>query len=91
MRGAAICESEQTTSNLAIVAAVFARIAALINSTIIIEDGVRSLLPSYITKVSTQKYQPTFLFPFQAAQDLVNMLGSLQQWNEDVLRTNSSK
>jgi len=59
VRGATICESEQTTSNLAIVAAVFARIAALINNTIIIEDEVRSLLSSYVTIKSTQ-----LLFPF---------------------------
>ena len=43
VRGAAICESEQTRRNLAIVADVFARIAAFTDNTIIIEDGVRSL------------------------------------------------
>ena len=45
VRGAAICGSKQTTSNLAITAAVFARSAALINTPNIIGDGVRSLLP----------------------------------------------
>ena len=86
MRGAAICESEQTINNLAIVAAVFAKIAAFTNNTIIIEDEVRSLLLSYITIVSTH-----LLFPPQTGQGLVNMLGSLQLWNEDVLQANSSK
>ena len=89
MRCAAICESEQTTRNLAIVAVVFARIAEFPNNTIIIEDKVCSLPSSYITIVSTH-----LLFPpqtVQAVQDLVTILGDLQQWNEDVLRAYLSK
>ena len=86
MRGATICESEQTRRNLAIVADVFARIAAFTDNTIIIEDGVRSLVSSYVTIVSTH-----LLFSPQTVQDLVHILGSLQQWNEDVLRANSPK
>ena len=40
VRGAALSKSEQTSSNLAITAAVFAKSATLINPTIIIEDEV---------------------------------------------------
>ena len=86
VRGATICESEQTRRNLAIVADVFARIAAFTNNAIIIEDEVCSLPSSYVTIVSTH-----LLFPPQTAQVLVHILGGLQQWNEDVLRANSPK
>ena len=44
MRGATIGKQEQTTGNLAVVTAVFASSAALVNSTIVIEDRVGSLL-----------------------------------------------
>ena len=40
VRGAALSESEQTSSNLAITAAVFAKSATLINPTVSIEDEV---------------------------------------------------
>ena len=40
VRGAALSESEQTSSNLAITSAVFTKSATLINPTIVIEDGV---------------------------------------------------
>ena len=44
VRGATIGEQEQTTGNLAIVTAVFASSAALVNNTIVIEDRVGLLL-----------------------------------------------
>ena len=44
LRGATIGEQEQTIGNLAIVTAVFASSAALVNNTIVIEDRVGSLL-----------------------------------------------
>ena len=40
VRGAALSESEQTSSNLAITSAVFTKSATLINPTVVIEDGV---------------------------------------------------
>ena len=94
VRGAALSESEQTSSNLGITSAVFTKSATLINPTVIIEDGVGPLLAillvstcSYITIASINP-SPTSL---QAAQDQVGILGGLQQWKENVLQANASK
>ena len=59
VRGATIGEQEQTTGNLAIITAVFASSAALVNNTVVIEDRVGSLLyfqlrvDSYMTMILT--------------------------------------
>ena len=92
MRGAALSESEQTSSNLAITAAVFAKSATLINPTVIIEDEVGPprtilLVSSYITIAIINPSPPSL----QAVQDQVDILGDLQQWKENVLQANASK
>ena len=51
VRGAAINEQEQTTSNLAIVTAVFARSAALVNEMTIIPSTVSFALNNQISKI----------------------------------------
>lgn len=88
VRGAATSRSEQTTSNLAITAAVFMRVAELINTATIIQDEVY-ILSCLVCNNGFNFSSPCPLI--QTAQDLVSILGSLQEWNTDVLRTNASK
>ena len=59
VRGAATNVPEQTTSNLAITAAVFMRTAELINTTTIIQDEVCSLLSCF---VRNNGFDPSSLF-----------------------------
>ena len=50
VRGAAINEQKQTTGNLATVAAVFARVAALVNEMTIVPNTVSFALSNQISK-----------------------------------------
>ena len=63
VRGAAINEQEQTTDNLAMVAAAFARSAALVNEMTIIPNTV-SFLNNQVSKhVKTDLSTASYLFP----------------------------
>ena len=98
VRGAATSEQEQTTDNLATVADIFARSAALVSNNTIIREEVSSFLLCLrfkyqrVCSYNYSPHPPPFLFPpVQTVQELVRILEGLQQWNVEVLETNSSK
>ena len=91
VRGAAINEQEQTTDNLAMVAAAFARSAALVNEMTIIPNTVSFALNNQVSKHVTFEHCLLPLSSLQTVNDLINILEGLQQWNEGVLQANSSK